>query len=383
MLGEIVSPLTSADDWLSERAPVLRERFQSSIYGAVPDPITPVVVDRVVIDAQAFNGLARLERVTLALGRNGAEPMLDVLVALPSHASGRVPAIVFSNFCGNAAALPSERARIGQPDWVPPRCRSRQSRAIAEAAHGAAIIHPPWEMALQRGYALVSFFPGELVPDDPRLARAAIARLPYRSESEAASSGALAAWAWGYSRVVQFVISDGRFDTCRVAIWGHSRFGKAALLAAAIDPQIAAVAANQSGALGASLASGGRGESVRHVLRSFPHWFSPHASSAFSDADAAVLDQHLLIALIAPRPVLLGGARLDRWSDPGSAFAAARMATPIYALLGGQGLIQTRPDQPDLSGDIVTYIRPGGHGVRPIDWAQTIDFLDAAMSVER
>jgi hypothetical protein len=143
-----------------------------------------------------------------------------------------------------------------------------------------------------------------------------------------------------------------------------------------MDPRIALVIANQSGRFGAAPSASPTGESLTHLRRAFPHWFPP-SSQVGEDDMQAELDQHMLLALIAPRPILLGSARLDRWSDPAGSFRAAQAATPVYRLLGAVGLNQPDIETPNLDADIAVFIRGGGHGVRPVDWRMARQFLDA------
>lgn len=367
--------VTTANEWIQRRAPILRGAFTRLIYGAQPQTVTPVVETRRVIDAKAFKGAAAIEEWTLLVPLAQDPVRFHVLVVMPRAAKAPPPVVIATNFCGNRAALAGRYKQVDRPAWTPARCRTPIQQWAAETLHGADIIAPPFAMLAKAGYAVVSFFPGEIVEDDPRLSQTTLAALSRDMDESEPKAGALAAWAWGYSRAIDVVSAAGQFDSTRIALWGHSRFGKAALLAAAFDPRAAAVIANQSGTFGATLSRTTRGESINAITKQFPYWFSPELAQS-PTRDALPIDQHLLIALIAPRPILLGGARMDRWSDPGAAFAAAEAAGPVYALFDKQGLAQPSPSRTDLSGDIVVFHRPGGHGVRPRDWRETIRFLD-------
>lgn len=371
------APVTSADEWLSRRAPILRGAFERMVYGAQPKTVAPILSGRRVIDATAFKGVARIEEWTLDVPLPSDPVRFHALAITPNNAAGPVPVVIATNFCGNRAALAGRYRDVDRPAWTPARCRTPIQQWAAETLHGSDIIAPPFAMLVKAGYAVVTFFPGEIVEDDPRLSRATLEALSADMDETAPKAGALAAWAWGYSRAIDAVSADPRFDAKRIALWGHSRFGKAALLAAAFDDRAALVVANQSGTFGATLSHTTRGESMRAITSKFPHWFSPALPDRVARREDLPLDQHLLIALIAPRPILLGGARLDRWSDPVGAFAAAEAAGPVYALFDRNGLTQSSPSRTDFGGDIAVFMRPGGHGVRPRDWRETIAFLDA------
>ncbi|MBC7769837.1 MAG: hypothetical protein H7124_13730 [Phycisphaerales bacterium] len=231
---------------------------------------------------------------------------------------------------------------------------------------------------IARGYAVAVFYAGDIAPDDPVL----FGEAPIRQLPESQESGAIAAWASLYLSAFEALRLDPRTAPSRIALWGHSRYGKAALLAAALDPRVGAVIANQSGTFGATLSSATRGESATQIMRRFPHWFPRRSTAPDHRQDADEFDQHLLLALLAPRPVLLGNAGLDRWSDPAASFAAARSASDAYALFGRDGLAQDDMRLPQLAADIAFYVRPGGHGVRSSDWDRALDFLDIHFAAE-
>jgi len=370
------APVTSADEWLSRRAPILRGAFERLVYGAQPTTVAPILSSRRVIDDKAFKSVARIEEWTLDVPLLNDPVRFHALVITPRNAKAPLPVVIATNFCGNRAALAGRYKQVDRPAWSPARCRTPLQQWAAETMHGSDIIAPPFAMLVKAGYAVVTFFPGEIVEDDPRLSHETLRALSADMDESAPKAGALAAWAWGYSRAIDAVITDARFDAGRIALWGHSRFGKAALLAAAFDERAALVVANQSGTFGATLSHTTRGESMRAITTQFPHWFSPAVPERVARREDLPLDQHLLIALIAPRPILLGGARMDRWSDPAGAYAAAEAAGPVYALFDREGLAQTSPSRTDFSGDIAMFMRPGGHGIRPRDWRETIAFLD-------
>lgn len=365
-LSEFEGDAVIADQqaWTHRRVPLLRRAFLARIYGALP-PEAPLSYASQTIDAAAYDGTARMEVVSLNLGPAGAPPM-PVAVITPVGA-GPFPLIVMADFCGLDDDIDP---RLPSPNWRPQRCRSEIGRTLTRLSHGDAILNPPIRTMIARGYAVAAFFTGDIAPDDPILFREA----KINHVGGLRDSGAIAAWASIYLSAFDALQRDPRIDPSRIALWGHSRFGKAALLAGALDDRIAVIVANQSGTFGATLASATRGESVAQIVQRFPHWFPQ--SFAAHESGASTLDQHLLLALLAPRPVLLGNAGLDRWSDPAAAFAAARSASEVYTLFGSGGLSQERMREVDLDADIAFYVRPGGHGVRSSDWGVALDFLD-------
>jgi hypothetical protein len=364
-------PVIALSDWTGRRAPLLRAAFQADVYGELPAALSPIIKSTHLVDGDAFNGAGRIEEASLSLaGPHGAIP-IDVLIALPASAAKQAaPVLIIPNFCGNRATLGYRYAAVSQPGWIAERCRTAFGRLTTELMHGDSIIRLPVEKFLREGYAVITFSPGQIVPDDPVLARPAIDRLP-PSAAGGPRVGAIGAWSWSMSRVTDFVLADQRLDPNRIALFGHSRMGKAALLTAALDPRIGAVIANQSGRLGAAPSSDSIGEPLPSLFKRFPYWFPAEAQSAEPQ-----IDQQYLLALIAPRPLLLGGASLDRWSDPAGAFQSAQSASAAWRLLGRPGLVQASMQATDLNADIAYYFRSGGHGVRKSDFATTIAFLN-------
>ncbi|MBY0565997.1 MAG: hypothetical protein K2P70_01700 [Hyphomonadaceae bacterium] len=366
--------VTNAAEWNARRAPLLRAAFQNRIYGWLPADDGARVTTRRQIATGAYPDARSIEEVTVRLDGAGAPVLFRAVIFLPqSNTATNAPVIIAPNFCGNEAALGFSDSALDHGAWLPSRCRTLANRTITRFIHGQNIIRPPFERLLRAGYAVVTFYPGEIVPDEPMLAAEAIARLP--GQDRGPTMGAVGAWAWSISRAVDIVAADARFDHSHVAVFGHSRFGKAALLAAALDERITAVIANQSGRLGAAPSARNVGESLNELSRRFPHWFPIVAQSARENAPN--LDQEALLALIAPRAILLGGASLDRWSDPVGSYEGAAATNDVYRLFGGHGLTQSSIETPDYSADIAFFMRPGRHGIRDLDWTAAIAFLDA------
>jgi hypothetical protein len=303
-----------------------------------------------------------------------------IAIAYPIGASPERPAplIVWENFCGNIGALGSEALSepIGSES-----CRNEGAfAAIIRLIFGKYIIEAPVEQITGRGYALAAVFPGEIVADNAAGAPAGLARLAALLPPERRPTGAIAAWAAAFSWSLDVLEADPRIDGSRTAAVGHSRQGKAALLAAAFDPRIEAVLPLQSGKGGATLTRSYAGETVKQITNTYGFWFGP-AYAGFADREADIpIDQHQLIALVAPRPVQLGNGWKDVWSDPNGSFRAGVGADPVYELFGTQGLAQPTMNAKEPLGEIEWYIREGGHGVRGKDWDAMLAFLDRTMT---
>jgi hypothetical protein len=363
--------IDSAEAWTQRRAPLLRQAFQDWIYGPLPPPAEPRVLQRGAVTIPALADLMTVEQWTIAVTPDPDPLRFNLVLALP--AAGPAPVVLAQVFCGNRAAMPGRPDVVAEPlTPVMYPCRAGWTDPLLQAAFGRYINGPPIADLVARGYAVAVMYPGDAVADDAALAPDALRRL---AADPANPPGAIAAWAWLFSRAIDALAADPRIDAARIAVWGHSRHGKAALLAGAFDARIAAVIAHQSGRGGASLTRSTVGESVAQVTQSFPHWFSPRFAT-LADKGYPV-DQHLLLALIAPRPILLGNGDRDAWSDPESAFRAAQAASEVYRLFGAEGLTQAALRDNSISGDIGYFLRGGFHGVNSEDWRLFTAFLDA------
>lgn len=235
----------------------------------------------------------------------------------------------------------------------------------------------PYTLLADRGYAAVLVHVNDICNDSVSGCRTGI--MEVAPKAGASDWGAIGAWAWGASRVVDYLIQDERFDSQKITVSGVSRGGKTSLWCAAQDTRIGAVIATVSGCGGASLLRGKTGEHICHMTANFPYWTCDKFAEYAQSEEALPIDQHMLLALCAPRPLYLSDAIEDEWADPHKAFEAALLAGEAYRLLGKKGLCsETFPDvcQPLLDGDIAYHVRSGGHGILPYDWEQYLQFLD-------
>jgi hypothetical protein len=233
---------------------------------------------------------------------------------------------------------------------------------------------------LANGYGLASAYYGDLEPDHPEGWKTGVRSILQTSlHLKPEEWSAIGAWGWGLSRMMDYLQTEEGVNASQVIITGHSRLGKAALWAAANDTRFAMVISNESGEGGAALARRWYGETIERINTAFPHWFVPTFKKYNNHPEALPVDQHMLLALMAPRPLYVASAADDQWADPKGEFLSAKHAEPVYALFGKKGLgVSKMPtiDQP-VGRDIRYHIRSGKHDMRPYDWYQFIQFADA------
>lgn len=374
------SPVHDAAGWRTRRRPELLRVFEQEVYGRTPGPTPRVVADAPRIERRALGGVAVRKQVTLQVANGGRTAAINVLMYLPSNAPGRVPVFVGLNFQGNQAVHQDPGIELPTA-WMPARNAGVIDHRATEASRGTEASRWPVELILRRGYGLVTAYYGDLDPDFDDGFQNGVQPLFYKAgQSRPANDewGAVGAWAWGLSRILDHLETDVSVDGARVAVIGHSRLGKAALWAGAQDPRFALVVSNDSGCGGAALSKRVFGETVAHITSAFPHWFAGNFRKyAGREADLPV-DQHELLALIAPRPLYVASAAEDLWADPRGEFLGARGAHPVYTLLGQEGLgVSDMPAIDHPVGRTIGYhVRAGGHDVKTYDWEQYLAFAD-------
>ena len=382
--GRIV---TSADQWKTFRRAEIRDLFQRYMYGVRPAS-RPVHGKLIREDSEALGGRAILREVSLEMG---LERPVHVMVVFPKTRRGRVPAFLGINFSGNYALVDDPKVALPE-GWVYDRYTKGGAGKASEEARGTQREAWSIDRTVERGYAVVTFYNGDVVADRADLAEPILARIGgWTGERGAEGTGTLMAWAWAFSRVMDYVETVPEIDAKRVATVGHSRNGKTALLAAAMDERFAMAIPSQSGQGGvgpirvaadlAKISEKGRpkAETVAVITKSFPHWFAKRFSSFAEEPERAPFDQHALVSLCAPRPVLVSNAVEDVWANPAGQWEVLKAAGKVYALYGVTGL----PEGPEpevgklFSGRLGYFVRPGGHAMTGGDWATWLDYADA------
>lgn len=374
--GETV---TSREQWEAKRRPELKALFEHYMYGRLP--AAPDRVEGVVLyeDPKAFGGKATLREVELrfdAFGKSNPLP-IRLLLTVPNDRKGPAPVFVGLNFCGNHCLTADPNVRV-PTGWMYPHVPGVKDNTASDAGRGKQADVWPLELAATRGYAVATFYNGDVQPDRPAVNEGMRALLPASAGGD--ETGAVMAWAWGVHRAVDYLAKHPDLDPKRIAVVGHSRLGKAAIVAAAFDDRIALAIPHQAGCGGTapSRQADHTAESVKRINTSFPHWFCGNFK-AFNDAPVNLpFDQHCLAALCAPRPVLYTNAVEDRWANPSGQFMMLRLATPVYKLLGVDGLGAAAEPEPGTLADsrLGYFIRPGAHSMTTPDWEVFLKFAD-------
>lgn len=383
---EMPSPLVMLDgtkiaskaDWESKRRPELKELFQHYMYGRYP--AKPKITAKVLFeDAQALGGKGTLREVEITFGPP-EWPKMYLLIAVPN---GQKPAACFfgPNFGGNHLVTTDERVHMPAV-WVPDRYPGVVKNRATAAGRGKQADVWPLQQIVEKGYAVATFYCGDLQPDRPNVREGMRATLP---DSDRPTLGDETAtimwWAWGCHRAVDYLVTDKSIDSKRLAVVGHSRLGKTALLAGAFDDRIAVVIPHQSGCGGAgpSRSHNPKAETVKRINTSFPHWFCGNFKAFNDDVTKLPFDQNDLVAICAPRPVLMTNAEDDQWANPGGQFEVLRAAAPAYRLydVAKPVVAAKMPAEGTLAAERLGYfIRAGKHSMTPPDWVVFMDYGD-------
>lgn len=339
-------------EWENIRRPEVLKLFEDNIYGQMPKSFDNIRYSIAKEDTNAMNGKAHLKEVTIEVFNKGKSVKINVVLFVPRSVEKQVPVFILINNRSKDNTDPSRN--IKSDFW-------------------------PAEVVIENGYAIAAFHVGDLAPDDKEhFSEAALQLYP---EQLTADNGmrAIGAWAWGACRVMDYFETDLLIDKKRVVVVGHSRGGKASLWAAAQDQRFAMCVTNCSGNTGAALARRQFGERIAAINDAFPHWFTTNYKKYNNNENLLPVDQHMLIALIAPRAVYATNASDDLWADPRGTFLSLKHAEPVFALYGSKSTLPEDPpgvDKPVISSLIAYHNRKGEHNLTVYDWTNFIRFAN-------
>lgn len=365
--------------WFKKQRPEILKMFTGEVYGKVPGELRFSEVKVWENSEEALGGLAHRKQVSLFFDKDDHHLEVNVLMYLPKTTE-KVPVFVAYNFTGNHAVFNDPAIRLTE-SWVANNPSvGIINNQVTEQSRASSEDRWPVEEIVKAGYGLVAVYYGDVDPDKNDFSDG-IHPFFYQQNQVTPKSnewGSIAAWAWGLSRVADYLEQDPMVDAKKIAVLGHSRLGKAALWAGATDQRFAMVISNESGCGGAALSRRKFGETVRIINTSFPHWFCDNFLKYNDNEEQLPVDQHQLLALIAPRPLYVASAEGDKWADPRGEFLSARYASAVYELLGFEGL--PAKEMPKVNtpamGTIGYHIRSGKHDLTLYDWQQYIKFAD-------
>ena len=375
--------VTTPSAWKGIRRPEILSMLTHEMFGEAPGAPEKMSFKVESNTSDALDGLARRKEITIHLEGTAKTEGIDVnvLIYLPAETNKPSPVFLGLNFAGNHSIQNDPDITLSDT-WM----RSNPQKGIVdhrstEASRGSGSSRWPVEKILQRGYGVVTAYYGDIDPDFDDGWQNGVHPMFYRESQKSPEShqwGSIAAWAWGLSRIMDYLETDPDVAANKVSVLGHSRLGKTSLWAGANDERFALVISNNSGCGGAALSKRAVGETVRRINSSFPHWFCDNFTYYNDREQLLPFDQHFLIALMAPRPVYIASAEEDRWADPKGEFLSGVHADSVYRLLGKKGIsAQKMPQTNHPVGDTIRYhMRTGKHDVTDYDWEQYMNFAD-------
>lgn len=346
--------VAGAGAWRTQRRPEILELFRKHVYGRAPLGRPEGMAFRVVdLERNAMDGMATRKQVEINFGEGEDIQKMNLVIFLPNGAREPAPTFLLISHRDQSNLDPSRKVKSGF--W-------------------------PAEEIVERGYGIAAFYAGDLDEDSfDEFQDGVHAQFDEPGPRPADVWGTLAAWAWGASRAMDYFVTDKEIDHERVAVVGHSRGGKAALWAGARDERFAMVVSSSSGCGGAALSRRKYGNPVDIMNTKHPHWYCDNYKQYNNNEDMMPFDQHMLLALIAPRLLYVSSAGEDLWADPRGEFLSCIHANPVYRLLGVKGLqAENMPplDSPIHTGRIGYHIHTGRHDLTEYNWHRYLDFAD-------
>lgn len=378
--------ITTSDDWIEKRRPELLEFFENKVYGKVPDDLDNVSFKLLEENENALNGKARRKQIEVTLKKNEKSISFTILIYLPKKTLAS-PIFLGYNFFGNHSITPDSNVIISNTWAMNSEAMCISEHRLTETSRGKRAHRWAIEKIIDGGFGLATIYYGEIDPDKNDLMDG-LQHLFYEQGQERPENnewGSLAAWAFGYSKALDYFEQDKDVDANKVIVFGHSRLGKAALWAGANDQRFAGVISNDSGCGGAALSKRRFGETINVINTSSPHWFSRNFKRYNNNEEALLVDQHQLLTLIAPRLIYVASAQEDQWADPKGEFLSAYHASSVYALFKKEGItVNQMPEvHTPIHKSVAYHIREGKHDVTDYDWEQYIKWASEFLKLNR
>jgi len=381
------SVVKSKSDWEKRRLEIV-QLFSEHVYGAMPDSAEKrrvefsqyseskikLEIDPKSDESEHVEAIAKEFDIYFGIDESGKEHQVRLLLVLPADSKINAPVFLGYNFQGNHTVHSTEKISLAQV-WN----RDKKWATAQEDTRGSKSNRWPLGLIVSKGYAVATAYYGDVDPDFDDGFKNGIHPLFPELQNRPNNLSSIGAWAWGLSRIVDFLEALPEVNGSRVAVFGHSRLGKTALWAGATDPRFRVVISNNSGCGGAALARREIGETVKRINTVFPHWFCTKHKDYNESVNEMPVDQHMLIAAIAPRAVYIASAQSDKWADPKGEFLSALHASPTFEMLGmkGLGAEAEMPETGKRIGEdagVGYHIREGKHDIKRFDWEQFLSF---------
>ncbi|WP_131537006.1 glucuronyl esterase domain-containing protein [Pedobacter nototheniae] len=339
--------------WEKERRPEIISLFKQNIYGQMPVAFDSIKFELTRKNTNAMDGRASLKEVTINIWNKGKTVAIPIVLFIPNNRKGPAPVFLLIN---------------------------NRSKKNTDPTRTVKSTFWPAEMIIEKGYAIASFHVADAAPDKKDTYQHGVIDQLYPEQLNYDDGmKAIGAWAWAASRVMDYFENDKDIDAHKVAIVGHSRGGKTSLWVGALDQRFAMVFSSCSGNSGASLSRRKYGETISLINKQFGYWFANNYKQYSNRVSELPVDQHMLIALMAPRPIYTTNAVEDRWADPRGSYLSLVNASPVYNLYGKKLHLSVEP--PDVNVPIINslvgyHFRTGIHDLNVYDWENFIRFAD-------
>jgi len=335
----------SIKNWEQKRRPELITLFKQNIYGQMPTHFDRISFTQNKKVTDAMHGRATLKEITISISNKGKQVNIPIVLFIPNNRKKPAPVFLLIN---NRSKKNTDPDRIQKSTFWPA------------------------EMMIEKGYAMASFQVGDAAPDKKDAYQHGVIDQLYPEQlNQPDGMKAIGAWAWAASRVMDYFETDHDIDSHKVALVGHSRGGKTALWAGALDQRFAMIFSSCSGSTGASLARRQYGETVSLINKQFGYWFADNYKQYSHQENKLPVDQHMLISLLAPRPVYTTNAVEDRWADPRGSYLSLLNAAPVYGLYHKTTALSAMPpavNTPIINSSIGYHFRSGIHDLNVYDW---------------
>ncbi len=368
--------IETSDQWATLRRPEILALFEQHVFGKAPAQWGKVAYETLSVNNHALGGKAVRKIVRISLVDYPQWQGMELMLHLPKQGTKPVPCFVGASFGGNEAVTPDSDLPLSTRWMRPGKDNGVEQNRSTDKTRGTEKERWQLELAISEGFAVATYYCGDVEPDHAEGwktgLRAFLSKAGPETQWKEGDWGAIGAWAWGLSRIADFLQAEPAVDPKKLTVIGHSRLGKTALWAGAQDTRFRIVISNNSGEGGAALMRRNIGETTASITKAFPHWFTKTYSNYSGNESSCPIDSHMLVALAAPRTVYIASAEEDRWADPKGEFLAGFHAQPVFALFGknGYGVAEQPPLNAPVGETLRYHIRTGKHDITRYDWEQ-------------